>query len=283
MKPVFIAASLILALSPLSLSRALAQDDAAQTVLPRASHAQMIGELQVSFIARDLETGASYVLEGSEPDRRRTPWSTFKIPNLVIALELGAAESLETALPWNPSERPAAEYWPQDWRQDQTLRTAFIRSSAWAFQDLAVEIGTDAYQDILPDWAYGDAEVADGSDKFWLDHTLEISPREQTVFLARLLQGELGVSEASLAALDEVSRAGQREDGELHGKTGAGPVDLDEPDGRYEGWYVGYLTRTGRAPVVFALHAEASSFSSLAPFRRAMAEQLLSDVTSRVE
>lgn len=283
MKPVFITASLILALSTLSPSKALAQDAAAQTVLPLASHAQMIGERQVSFIARDLETRASYVLEGSEPDRRRTPWSSFKIPNLVIALEHGAAESLETALPWDPSERPAADYWPQDWRQDQTLRTAFIRSSAWAFQDLAVEIGTEAYQQILPDWGYGDAEVAVGSDKFWLDHTLEISPREQIIFLERLLQGELGVSEASLAALDEVSLAGQREDGELHGKTGAGPVDLGDQNGRYEGWYVGYLVREDRAPIVFALHAEASSFSGIRTFRREMAERLLSEVTAQIE
>lgn len=261
---------------------AMAQTEPAEITLDRDAHLEAIGDRQVSFIARDMETGMTYVLEGSEPDMRRGPWSTFKIPNLVIALETGAAESLDTELPWDPEVRPAQGFWFEAWEQDQTLRTAFIRSAAWAFQDLAVEIGTDTYQEILPAWSYGDAEVADGSDKFWLDHTLEISPREQINFLDHLLSRELGVSETSLAALDEVSLAGQRPDGELHGKTGAGPVDLSDQDGRYEGWYVGYLVREDRKPVVFALHAEASSFNGIRTFRREMAEELLSDVTAQI-
>ena len=257
-----------------------AQQAPSEIRISRQPHLEFIGDRQVSFIARDLETGETHVLDGSEPDHRRGPWSTFKIPNLVIALETGAAESLDTELPWDSAQRPPASYWPEDWRQDQTLRSAFVRSAAWAFQDLALEIGTDIYQDILPAWSYGDAEVADGSDRFWLDHTLEISPREQINFLEHLLKRELGVSEASLAALDEVSLAGQRPDGELHGKTGAGPVVLTDQDGRYEGWYVGYLVREERAPIVFALHAEASSFDDVRLFRRQMAERLLTDVTS---
>ncbi len=261
---------------------AMAQTEPAEITLDRDAHLETIGDRQVSFIARDMETGMTYVLEGSEPDMRRGPWSTFKIPNLVIALETGAAESLDTELPWDPEVRPAQGFWFEAWEQDQTLRTAFIRSAAWAFQDLAVEIGADTYQEILPAWSYGDAEVADGSDKFWLDHTLEISPREQVNFLDHLLSRELGVSETSLAALDEVSLAGQRPDGELHGKTGAGPVDLSDQDGRYEGWYVGYLVREDRKPVVFALHAEASSFNGIRTFRREMAEELVSVVTAQI-
>ena len=261
----------------------LAQTEPAEIMLERDAHLEAIGDRQVSFIARDMETGVSYVLEGSAPDERRGPWSTFKIPNLVIALETGAAESLDTELPWDPEVRPAEGFWFEAWEQDQTLRSAFIRSAAWAFQDLAVEIGSETYQEILPAWSYGDAEVADGSDKFWLDHTLEISPREQINFLDHLLSRELGVSEESLAALDEVSLAGQRPDGELHGKTGAGPVVLGDFDGRFEGWYVGYLVREARQPVVFALHAEAADYAGIQTFRREMAERLLTDVTAQID
>lgn len=262
---------------------AFSQGAPAEVVLSRDAHSAEIGDRVVSFVARDLETGLTYVLEGSEPDERRGPWSTFKIPNLLIALETGAAQSLETQLPWNPDQRPPAEYWPVNWRQDQTLRSAFVRSSAWAFQDLALEIGSDVYQEFLPAWSYGDAEVADGSDTFWLDQTLEISPREQVNFLDRLLNRELSVSDASLSALDGVSLAGQRPDGELHGKTGAGPVVPGDFDGRFEGWYVGYLSRETQAPVVFALHAEAASYSGIQTFRRQMAERLLSDVTAHID
>lgn len=281
MNPVSLGLSLMAALI-VSLP-AIAQSDPVELTLSREPHLAAIGDRQVSFIARDMETGITYVLDGSEPDRRRGPWSTFKIPNLVIALETGVAEGLEARLPWDSQARPAANYWPADWRQDQTLRTAFTRSAAWAFQDLAIEIGARTYQDLLSAWAYGDAEVADGSDRFWLDQTLEISPREQVAFLERLLNRQLGVSEASLDALREVSLAGERPDGVLHGKTGAGPVELGNFEGRFEGWYVGYLDREARAPIVFALHAEASSFNGIRTFRREMAEALLTDVTDRIE
>lgn len=283
MKPVLLGLSLafttLFCLTPL----AWAEIGPAEVVLSRDAHDAAIGDRQVSFVARDLQTGVTYVLAGSEPDRRHGPWSTFKIANLVIALETGAAQSLETDLPWNSDQRPPAEYWPDNWRQNQTLRSAFIRSAAWAFQDLAVQIGSDVYQDILPAWSYGDAEVADDSDRFWLDHTLEISPREQVNFLDHLLSRELGVSEQTLAALDEVSLAGQRPDGELHGKTGSGPVVLNDFDGRFEGWYVGYLVRDARQPIVFALHAEAASYGGIQTFRREMAERLLSDVTAQID
>ena len=54
-------------------------------------------------------------------------------------------------------------------------------------------------------------------------------------------------------------------------------------EGRFEGWYMGYLVREDRAPIVFALHAEASRFGGLRTFRREMAERLLSDVTAQIE
>ena len=252
----------------------------APILIDRTAFAEMIGEREVSFFARDMETGEAFVLEGSAPDVRRTPWSTFKIPNLVLALESGVAADLDHIFPWNEARRPPADFWPQAWRQDQTLGSAFRRSAVWVFQDIALEMEPGHYAETLHRWSYGDAEVAAGSDIFWLDHTLEISPREQVDFLGALLAGRLGVSPETLQRLDEAARAGERADGVLYGKTGSGPVEPGDFDGRFEGWYVGYLRRSDRAPIVFALHVEASSFSELNTFRRSFAEALLSEITA---
>jgi beta-lactamase class D len=46
---------------------------------------------------------------------------------------------------------------------------------------------------------------------------------------------------------------------------------------------VGYLVRQDRAPIVFALHAEAASYGGIRTFRREMAERLLSDVTAQID
>lgn len=243
--------------------------------IARAPLAASLNDRTVSFLARDVETSVDYVLEGSDLDARHAPWSTFKIPNLLIALETGVASSLEAERRWDPARRPAASYWPRDWRCDQTLRTAFRRSAVWYFQDLAVEIGARRYRATLGDWAYGNAVAADGSDRFWLDRTLQISVREQVDFLGRLLQGELGIDPSAIDALVQASFAGRLNAMSLHGKTGAGTVIPGRFDGPFEGWYSGFILRPGQKPVVFSLFVSAPSFNSLRNFRKDFAVRLL--------
>jgi beta-lactamase class D len=245
--------------------------------LPADAYAQQLGGLTVSFLARDLETGDDFILEGSDLDTREAPWSTFKIPNLMIALETGVAPSLDEWREWDADRRPAAAHWPDAWKEGQTLGEAFSRSSVWYFQDLALEIGGAVYRERLGAWGYGNADVPDGSDNFWLGASLQISVREQVDFLEGLLTGQLGVSDDTLVSLDAASKAGQASGVSLHGKTGSGPDDPANIDGTFSGWYVGYLRREARAPVVFALHVAAPSFSALRDFRREFSVRLLED------
>ncbi|GHC64883.1 class D beta-lactamase [Limoniibacter endophyticus] len=233
--------------------------------------------LTLSFLAHDLETGEKYVLEGSDLDTRHTPFSTFKIPNLVIALETGVAPSLDAWREWDAFERPAASHWPDVWQESQDLGTAFARSSVWYFQDLALEIGGVAYRQQLSDWGYGNAEAPDGSDDFWLTGELLISVNEQVDFLQALVSGNLGVAQSSLDALDGASEEGSFGSVTLHGKTGSGPDNPEDTSGSFSGWYTGYLSREDAAPVVFALHVAGPSFSSIRDFRKDFATRLLQD------
>lgn len=257
--------------APLSLQ---AQE---RTEIPRAPLAAEIADREVSFLARDLDTGDSFVLEGSALSERFTPWSTFKIPNLLIALETGVADNLDAKRVWDQTRRPAADYWPQDWRQDQTLRTAFKYSAVWYFRDIALDVGTQEYREILEQWRYGNAEVAEGSDVFWLDRTLKISVEEQIAFLTALLEGRLAVEASSLEALAVASLTGESEGRSLHGKTGAGPVEAGNFDGAFEGWYIGFVMRPDRKSAVFALHARAPRFQALRSFRKDFTVRLLKE------
>ncbi|WP_158639227.1 penicillin-binding transpeptidase domain-containing protein [Elioraea rosea] len=234
----------------------------------------------VHFIACDLASGEEIVLSGSDTDSRHTPWSTFKIPNLLIALETAIARDLDSHRRWDRVRYPAASYWPDDWRRDQTLRTAFERSAVWYFRDLAREVGTARYRDILARWRYGNAVVPDGSDDFWLNRTLMVSPREQAEFLSALLSGNLGVSRSSLDALAAASGSGRAEGASLHGKTGAGPVVAGRFDGAFEGWYSGFVLRDGAAPVTFSLFTTAPTFAALRSFRREASIRLLREAGS---
>ncbi|WP_375569221.1 penicillin-binding transpeptidase domain-containing protein [Ahrensia marina] len=243
--------------------------------LPLAPHQESIEDRDVSFLAYDLETNTRYVLEGSDLQSRHAPWSTFKIPNLIIALDSGFTPDLDTVRPWDQQTRPASFWWPDAWRQEQSLRTAFQRSAVWYFRDIAQHVGASTYRTQLTAWDYGNAGAPDGSDSFWLSGALEISVEEQVAFLASLLTGELGVPDAQLAALTEASLAREINEHALHGKTGGGPVVSGNFSGPFEGWYVGFVDRTNAMPVVFALHTQGPSWNSIREFRQSFTTRLL--------
>jgi beta-lactamase class D len=248
--------------------------DAQELRLPE-DEAWLDGRAMV-FYAEDLDSGERYAYQRQKVDERHGPWSTFKIPNLLIALETGVAPGLDHRIRYNPAGRPTESYWPEDWSKDQTLETAFQRSAAWYFQDLALLIGAKTYRGYLGHFGYGNVQVADGSDSFWLDRTLKISPKEQASFLRRLLIGQLEVSPHNIELLAQVSAVKPLSDGlVLHGKTGSGPVKANDFDGPFEGWFVGWLERPNARPVVFAAWAQAPSYGLLKDFRQEVAERML--------
>jgi beta-lactamase class D len=244
---------------------------------------QHIGNRDVIFYAADLETGDRFAYQPDRADERHTPFSTFKIPNLVIALETGVATSLQHERVWNEQLRPAASYWPDAWKQNQTLESAFKRSAVWYFQEVAVEVGGRRYREMLQSFAYGNANAPDADDAFWLDGALTISPEEQVRFLGQLITGELDVSTTTLEALRAVSVLNDSAGYRLHGKTGSGPVieggaefeGIDEFDGDFEGWLVGWVDRPNAAPVVYALYVHGDSYAAIESFRGEMSVRLL--------
>lgn len=246
-----------------------------RVILPAAPLAEEMSGREVSFLARDLEAQRVCVLEGSDLDTRYGPWSTFKIPNLLIALETGVADGLEAERAWDQQRRPAANYWPDDWRRDQTLESAFRLSAAWYFQDVAVDVGAQQYRIIMDEWSYGNAAAPDGSDTFWLDRTLRISVSEQVEFLSRLLSGSFNVAPASLEALTITSLNRSADGFSLHGKTGSGPLVPGDFSRPFEGWYVGWVARNGLQPIPFALYARAATYGEIRDFRREFAIRML--------
>ncbi len=236
---------------------------------------EMIGNRDVVFFAQDQANGQSYVVQSDRIHDRHSPWSTFKLPNLLIALESGVAADLEHKKVWDPDKYPPRDYWPKAWRGDHTLRSAFKHSVVWYFQEIALEVGFERYRKDLAGFRYGNSQVSGELDEFWLGDPLRISPIEQVNFLSTLLAGELEVSDRSIEALKEASISNAKDGVVLHGKTGAGPVDLGNFQGDFEGWFAGWVDRPNQAPLVYTLYARGENFKEIRTFRRDMAEELL--------
>jgi beta-lactamase class D len=253
---------------------AAAESAAAEVIADAGVTAELDGRDAI-FYAIDLEDGRRYAWAPERADERHTPYSTFKIPNFLIALETGVAGSVDEIRQRDPGRRPAQPWWSEAWREDQDLAQAFRRSTVWYFQELALQVGGPRYREMLRAFSYGNAMAPDDDDRFWLVGPLAISPREQAEFIVRLVQGDLPLRPETVAALREVSLLEERDGHRLHGKTGSGPVAGGDMDGPFAGWLVGWVERPDAAPVAYALYVRGPRFESIRAFRGEMARDFL--------
>ena len=242
-------------------------------------YAAAIGSNKVTFLAVDLSSKECYLINQQGLNQRHTPFSSFKIPHSLIALEIGAAKSVDEKIVWDSKKRPAKDFWPETWKKDQSLASAFKHSAAWYYQELVPRISPEQYKKWLAQFNYGNQFFVPSSDAFWLDGQLKISTKEQVSFIACLLNDRCGVKPATLAAFEQIALQEMKSNFSLYAKTGAGPIDSSNFDGAFEGWYVGYIKDQNANPLVaFAIYVEAESFGALKNFRRTFALQLLTDL-----
>lgn len=239
----------------------------------------LVADRTVGFYARDLESGTSYRFGDEDLDVRHAPWSTFKIPNLLIALETGVAPDANAARQWDKKKHPPLSFWPKIWKRDHTLETAFKYSVVWYFKEVATDVGADSYRDFLEQFSYGNKSVPAGSNDFWLGgDSLAISPREQVEFLTALRAGDFEIKSQSLQALEAVSELGVQDGHTLHAKTGAGRIASGSAKGTLEGWFVGWVDGPGSKDTVFALYTTASNYGAMKDFRQQFSEAALVEI-----
>ncbi|KIG18439.1 Beta-lactamase [Enhygromyxa salina] len=212
------------------------------------------------FVVLDPATATLIVSDPELAEQRFIPASTFKIPNSLIALETGVADSPAFTLKWDGVQR-----WASSWNRDHDLRSAFAVSALWYYQELARRIGEARMAKWVTAANYGNADISGGIDAFWLNGALRISPREQVEFLQRLDTGASPFTPATVTRfLDEVMiyepRPGDwtgAAPGTVRAKTGwARSEDFADPlaagfNGNL-GWFVGAVTQANGGWVYFA-------------------------------
>lgn len=234
---------------------------------------------EITFVAYDFKENNCRVVNEKGLKLRHSPYSTFKIPHTLIALETGAVKSIDERIEWDQVKYPAQPYWPNTWKQDQTLATAFQRSAVWYYQALVPRIEPAQYQKWLAKFHYGNQTFTPGSDQFWLNNEIKISPEEQVGFIVCLLKNNCGVNKNIFSAFESIALQEQKRDFSLYAKTGTGPLESNNFDGAFEGWYVGYIKgKRGESVAAFAIYMQAGSFSALQNYRKELALQLLADL-----
>ena len=199
-----------------------------------------------TFVLYDVSSQTHIGHDEARANRRFVPASTFKIPNTLIGLSVGAVKSVDDPLPYKGPAQPFI----QAWARDMGLREAIALSNVPIYQELARRIGLERMREGVVALDYGNMEIGAGVDVFWLNGPLRISAVEQARFLARLARGALPLPAAVQQSVREIVLLERGPNWTLHGKTG-----WENAPGPGVGWWVGWVEKEGRI-YAFALNME---------------------------
>ena len=122
------------------------------------------------------------------------PASTFKIINLLIALETGAIKNENDLVKW-PGLPDTARYgYRPDIYHNISVKEAFELSAGWVFIELAKKIGREQYKKYLELCHYGNLDLSQQGADFWNFGPMAISPINQIEFLKKVYEGDLPFS-----------------------------------------------------------------------------------------
>ncbi|PPD40414.1 MAG: hypothetical protein CTY16_17505 [Methylobacter sp.] len=186
-----------------------------------------------TFVLYDADAGRLTGHDRARAETRFIPASTFKIANSLIGLSVAAVSSADEILPYGGKPQPI-----KAWEQDMSLRMAIKISNVPVYQELARHIGLGRMRDAIARIGFGNGEIGDVVDNFWLVGPLKISAVEQTAFLARLARSELPFPKEVQAQVREIVQLEQGDGWTLYGKTGW--ASAQNPG---IGWWVGWVLK----------------------------------------
>ncbi len=204
------------------------------------------------------------------------PFSTYKIPNTLFALEFGLVDSPSSSQTYPAENYPQQEWWPQSWARDHTLKSAFQHSVVWFYQELAAQMELPIVRALLERWRYGNATVTGDPKLYWLGGSLRISPNEQVQFIRRLREDQLRLSDTTMKSFRQIALSEKQGDRILYAKTGTGDFGRG-----WIAWYVGWVEGAENGPHDFAILCRESSFDKAHALRAEITDEVLAEIGFR--
>lgn len=210
---------------------------------------QYFNGLNGAAVVYDCTEGTYRIYNEELAMTRRSPCSTFKIISSLIALENGIIDPDDSVRAWS-----GEVFWNENWNRDIDFAEAFRTSCVWYFREIIDEIGKDRMQAGLEKISYGNCDISDWEGRlntnnnnraltgFWIESSLQISPKEQTEVMARIFGSDTDYSVGTINSLKQVmlvedSMPEQNgTDIAVYGKTGMGKAQGITVDA----WFTGF-------------------------------------------
>jgi beta-lactamase class D len=196
-----------------------------------------------------------------------SPFSTFKVANSLIGLDLGVIKNIKQKLTFDKNLYPEKAWWPPVWKLPHyDLTTAFKYSMVAIYRQLANDIGEKNMNTYLNKMQYGNEDISSGLDSFWLNGSMKISAVEQVSLLQKIYHNQFSFQQSSIEALKDVMLVDAQTNYRIYAKTGAGKVD----DGSMLGWYIGYVENSSGVHF-FAFNFNSPTYAQMKANRISMA------------
>lgn len=146
--------------------------------------------------------------------------STFKIINLLIALETNTIKDENEIVKWVGNTDTVKYGYRPDIYHDMSVQEAFELSAGWVFLELSKKIGKDTYKKYLTACKYGNNLLTQTDADFWNFGEFAISPKNQVEFLHSLYEGNLPFSKRNMDIVKRVMLTEQTTAYSIRAKTG---------------------------------------------------------------
>lgn len=189
-----------------------------------------------TMVLYDLKKKEWIMSDSSNAKTRSLPASTFKVINMLIALETKTIADENYIVKWPGSTDTVKYGYRPEIYHDISVKNAFEVSAGWAFVELAKKIDRNIYEKYLTDCGYGNVNLSESGPDFWNFGPMAISPFEQVEFLKKFYKGELPFSKRNLEIVKKVMVTEKNSAYTIHSKTGwtmANQINT--------GWWIGYL------------------------------------------
>lgn len=189
-----------------------------------------------SIVVFDNSKKEWIVSDTIEIKKETLPASTFKIINLLIALETKTIKNENEIVKWvGKTDTIKYGYRPEIYH-DMSAKEAFEVSAGWVFIELAKKIGKKEYKKYLSKCNYSNLNLTEKDDDFWNFGSFGISPVNQVAFLKNLYDNKLPFSKQNIDIVKKVMVSEQSDEYTIRAKTGC-----TRENDTNTGWWVGYL------------------------------------------
>lgn len=214
--------------------------------------------------------GHNYQRYGNELSRAETayiPASTFKMLNALIALQHHKATTNEV-FKWDGNKRAFSA-----WEKDFNLAQAMQASVVPVYQTVARRIGFRLMQQEVERIGFGNRQIGNQVDQFWLRGPLKITPTQEAKFAYELASQQLAFDPQIQQQVKDMLFVEARGENKLYAKSGWG-MDVTPQ----VGWYTGWVEQPNAKVVAFALNMQMDNQSDLM-----QRKQLSLDVLDKLE